>query len=107
MELHTLTITEASAKLRAGEITSVELAQAMLSRIEAHNPALNAYLTVTADLALEQARTADERIKNGSASPLTGIPLAIKDVICVKGVPATAGSRILEGYVPPYNETVI
>ena len=107
MELHTLTITEASAKLRAGEITSVELAQAMLSRIEAHNPALNAYLTVTADLALEQARTADERIKNGSASPLTGIPLAIKDVICVKGVPATAGSRILEGYVPPYNATVI
>ncbi|MEK9164027.1 MAG: Asp-tRNA(Asn)/Glu-tRNA(Gln) amidotransferase subunit GatA, partial [Chloroflexota bacterium] len=51
--------------------------------------------------------TADERIKNGSASPLTGIPLAIKDVICVKGVPATAGSRILEGYVPPYNATVI
>ncbi|MEK7277368.1 MAG: amidase family protein, partial [Chloroflexota bacterium] len=71
MELYTLTITEASAKLRAGEITSEQLTQAMLSRIAAYNPALNAYLTVTADLALEQARTADERIKNGSASPLT------------------------------------
>ena len=79
----------------------------MLSRIAAYNPALNAYLTVTADLALEQARRADERIKTGTASPLTGIPLAIKDVICVKGIPATAGSRILEGYVPPYNATVI
>ncbi len=107
MSLHSLTITEASAKLRAGEITSEQLTQAMLSRIAAYNPALNAYLTVTADLALEQARRADERIKNGSASPLTGIPLAIKDVICVKGIPATAGSRILEGYVPPYNATVI
>jgi aspartyl-tRNA(Asn)/glutamyl-tRNA(Gln) amidotransferase subunit A len=79
----------------------------MLKRIEAHNPALNAFLTVTADLALDLAKRADARITAGTASPLTGVPLAIKDVICIKGVQATAGSLILKGYRPPYNATVV
>lgn len=107
MELHPLSIAAAAAKLRAGEITSVELTEAFLRRIEALNPKLNAFLAVTADLALEQAREADRRLKTESATPLTGIPVAIKDVICVKGVPATAGSKILGGYTPPYNATVV
>jgi aspartyl-tRNA(Asn)/glutamyl-tRNA(Gln) amidotransferase subunit A len=62
---------------------------------------------VNAESALEQAKQADARIQNETASPLTGVPLAIKDVICVKGLPATAGSRILKGYRPPYNATAI
>ncbi|MBI5290441.1 MAG: Asp-tRNA(Asn)/Glu-tRNA(Gln) amidotransferase subunit GatA [Chloroflexi bacterium] len=107
MELHTLSLTEAAAALRRGETTSVELTRALLGRIEAHNPALNAFLTVTGEWALELARRADGRIQSGAASPLTGIPLAIKDVICVQGVPATAGSLILKGYRPPYHATVI
>jgi aspartyl-tRNA(Asn)/glutamyl-tRNA(Gln) amidotransferase subunit A len=107
LEPHALTITQVTAKLRAGEITSVELTEAFLRRIEALNPKLNAFLAVTADLALEQAREADRRLKTEAATPLTGIPVAIKDVICVKGVPATAGSKILSGYLPPYNATVV
>jgi len=107
LELHGLSVTEAAAKLRSGETTSVALTEAMLKRIEAHNPALNAFLTVTADLALELAKQADARIKAGTASPLTGVPIAIKDVICIKGVQATAGSLILKGYRPPYNATVV
>ncbi|MBI4770437.1 MAG: Asp-tRNA(Asn)/Glu-tRNA(Gln) amidotransferase subunit GatA, partial [Chloroflexi bacterium] len=107
MELHTLSLTEAAAALRRGETTSVELTRMLLGRIEAHNPALNAFLTVTGEWALELARQADARIQSGAASPLTGIPLAIKDVICVQGVPATAGSLILKGYRPPYHATVI
>ncbi len=107
MELHALSIAAAAARLRAGEITSVELTEAFLRRIEALNPKLNAFLAVTADLALEQARQADRRLKTKSAAPLTGIPIAIKDVICVKGIPATAGSKILGGYIPPYNATVV
>ena len=106
MELHTLTLAQAAAKLRSGETSSVALTEAMLARIEKHNPALNAFLHVSAESALEQAKQADARIKNGTAAPLTGVPLAIKDVICVKGSPATAGSLILKGYRPPYNATV-
>ncbi len=107
MELHTLSLTEAADALRRGETTSVELTRALLGRIKAHNPALNAFLTVTGEWALELARQADAWIQSGAASPLTGIPLAIKDVICVQGVPATAGSLILKGYRPPYHATVI
>ncbi len=107
MDLHTLTLTEAAAKLRSGETTSVALTEAMFNRIEAHNPKLNAYLHVSEETALAQAKQADARLKGGTALPLTGIPIAIKDVICVHGMPATAGSRILQGYRPPYNATVI
>lgn len=105
--VHTLTLTEAAAKLRSGEITSVALTEAMLARIEKYNPSLNAFLYVNADGALEQAKQADARIAANDASPLTGIPIAVKDVICVKGLPATAGSRILQNYRPPYNATVV
>ncbi|HEY8737438.1 MAG TPA: Asp-tRNA(Asn)/Glu-tRNA(Gln) amidotransferase subunit GatA [Candidatus Dormibacteraeota bacterium] len=90
------------------EISSVELTESVLGQIDAVGRETHAYLAVTRDLALHQARAADARIREGDrVRPLTGIPIAIKDVLCVEGVPATAGSRILEGFVPPYSATVV
>lgn len=106
--MHTdLTLTEAQRKLRAGEITAVELTQAHLDRIGALEPALHAFLTVTAERALEAAAQADRRRAAGDDSPLLGIPLAIKDVLATEGVPTTCGSRILEGFLPPYTGTAV
>ena len=112
--LHELTIHEAAALLRAGEVTAVELTGAVLDRILAVDNDIKAYLTLTPELALEQAAEADAALaaaRQGDTLAdlplLTGIPLAIKDVITVEGVPLTAGSKILEGYVPPYNATVV
>lgn len=102
-----LTITEAANKLRSGDSTSLALTQTVLKQIEAHNAELNIFLTVTADEALEAAQRADERLRRGEATPLTGVPIAIKDVICTQGIQTTAGSKILKGYRPPYNATVI
>jgi len=101
-----LTISEALAKLATGEITSVELTQAHLDQITAHDDAIKSYLTVTPELALEQARQADEARANGDTRPLLGIPFAIKDVISTEGVETTCGSKILKGYVPVFNATV-
>jgi len=102
-----LTLSEARAALRAGAITAVALAQAHLERIRALEPDLHAYLTVTEDLALQAAEDADRRRASGDDSPLLGIPLAIKDVLMTRGVPTTAGSRILEGFIPPYTATAV
>jgi len=113
MSLTNLTLIEASARLQAGEVSSLELTEACLDRIEAHDADLRAFLSLTPDLALAAARAADERIiewrKNplNPFNPLTGIPLAIKDVLCVKGTRTTAGSRILEGFVAPYTATAV
>ena len=113
MDLYRLTIHEAADLLRGGEISSVELTQSVLDRIVAVDNEVRAYLTLMPKPALEQARAADERFvawrKAGRAEPLPvllGIPLAIKDVICVEGVPTTCGSRILEDFHPPFNATV-
>lgn len=112
--LYTLTLHEAAALLRDGEISATELAESVLDRIYGLDNTVKAYLALTPELALESARQADEQLaaarRGGSAagvSPLLGIPLAIKDVITVEGVPLTCGSRILEGYVPPYQSTVM
>lgn len=105
--LTNLTISEALEKLRAGEITSVELTQAHLDQIEQYDAQIKAYITVTADLALQQAKAADEARANGEDKPLLGIPLAIKDVISTKGIETTCGSKILKGYVPVFDATVI
>ncbi len=106
-DLTVLTIDEAHQMLKNGEISSVELTRAYLERIEALDGAIQAYLTVTADLALEQALRADARRKAGEDSPLLGIPLAYKDVLCTEGVETTCGSKILKGYVPPYSATAV
>ncbi len=112
--LHELTIHEAAALLRAGEITAVQLTEAVLDRILAVDNAIKAYLTLTPELALEQAAAADRAItaarrddRLADLPALTGIPLAIKDVISVEGLPVTCGSKILEGYVAPYGATVV
>jgi aspartyl-tRNA(Asn)/glutamyl-tRNA(Gln) amidotransferase subunit A len=106
--LHELTIHEAGELLRQHEISSVELTQAYLDRIRAVESKVKAFTLVTDDLALKQAKEADRRLASGATlSPLTGIPLAIKDVICTKGVTTTCGSRMLEHFVPPFDATVM
>ncbi|XWX03737.1 Asp-tRNA(Asn)/Glu-tRNA(Gln) amidotransferase subunit GatA [Aggregatilineales bacterium SYSU G02658] len=106
-QLTDLTLTEALHQLDAREISSVELTQAHLAQIERLDPQVRAFLTVTAELALKQAEAADALRAKGETRPLLGIPLAIKDVITTKDVETTAGSKILKGYVPIFNATVI
>ena len=107
MQLHTLTIHEAHDLLTAKKISSVELTQAMLDRIHDVDPQVKSYVTVTDELALEQARGADERIAKGvNVTPLTGIPFSMKDCISTRGVRTTCSSKILENYVPQYSATV-
>ena len=89
------------------EISAAELLEAHRERIEEADGRVGAYLRLTAELAAGQAREADRRIAAGEAGPLTGIPMAIKDVLCVEGVETTAGSRILAGFRPPYDATCI
>ncbi len=107
MELYSLTIHEAQGKLRHGEMTSVELTESVLERIAAVEDKIGAYISLQADLALNMARLADERRATGEDHPLLGIPLGIKDVLITQGVPTTAGSKILEGFVPPFDATAI
>ncbi|HEY3310129.1 MAG TPA: Asp-tRNA(Asn)/Glu-tRNA(Gln) amidotransferase subunit GatA [Anaerolineales bacterium] len=104
-----LTLTEASALLQKGKLSSRELTTAVLERINALDGKLHAFLHVAAESALEQAEAADRQRKSSSAveSPLLGIPLAVKDVLAVAGYPCTCGSKILEGYLPPYTATAV
>ena len=102
-----LSIEQAGAQLRSGQVTSVELTQAVLDRIVAVDNDVRAYLTLAPEPALEQAAEADRRRAAGADHPLLGVPLAIKDVIGVEGLPASAGSRLLENYVPPYSATAV
>jgi aspartyl-tRNA(Asn)/glutamyl-tRNA(Gln) amidotransferase subunit A len=102
-----LTIHEAHVLLKSKQMSSVELTQATLKRTRALDPKIKALLTVTEDIALIQARAADERIAKGDCGPLTGVPAVMKDVLCTKGVRTTCSSKMLEHFVPPYNATVI
>ncbi len=109
MSLNELTIAQASEKLRAKEIKATELTEACLSAIEAGNKALNAFLLVTADKAIEAAKESDKRLGAKSKSgirALEGIPLGIKDLYCTKGVRTTACSHILHNFEPTYESTV-
>ncbi len=106
-DLTSLTVAEARQLLRQRAISSRELTSAYLERIQQLEPALHAFISVTADLALDMADAADQRIARGDDAPLLGIPIAIKDVLVTRGVRTTAGSRMLENYVPVWDATVV
>ena len=101
------TVAELSVALAAREVSSVELTRAYLDRIARHNDALNAFITVCEESALEQAQVADGKRAAGDNAPLSGIPLAHKDIFCTEGVLTTCGSRMLRNFVSPYNATVV
>ena len=101
------TLKQLSAQLAAKKISSRELTQAFLDRIAQLNPVLNAFITVDAEKSLAQADAADKRIATGQAGPLTGIPVAQKDIFCAKGWRTTCGSKILANFVSPYDAQVI
>jgi aspartyl-tRNA(Asn)/glutamyl-tRNA(Gln) amidotransferase subunit A len=108
MELHELSAHELMDALAAGQASAVEATEACLRRIEAVEGGIQAFMTITADLALEQARGVDERRARGDALPATaGVPIAIKDVLCTRGVRTTCSSRILASFVPPYDATAV
>lgn len=107
MELTSFTLTELRAALRQGETTSVAATQAILDRITAVDNEIKSYITICDELALVQAEEADRRLAKGEQSPLLGVPVAVKDIICTRGVETTAGSKILEGFVPPYDAFVV
>ncbi len=107
MNLHMLTIQQAQALLREKKITAVELIRAVMERIRSIEDKVGAFITLVETSAMEQAREADRRIDAGDPSGLLGIPVAVKDVLCTRGIRTTCGSRILENFIPPYDATAI
>ncbi len=101
-----LTITEALQKLKSGEISAVELTRAYLDRIEKYGKELNCYITVTPERAMADAAASDARYAAGTALPLDGIPIEMKDLFATRGIRTTAASRMLENFVPEYESTV-
>ena len=98
-------VKELAADLRTRKVSSIELTKEGIARIRSRQPALNAFITVTEEQALEQARAADQRIADGNAGPMTGIPIAHKDIFCTAGVRTTCASRMLADWVAPYDAT--
>jgi len=105
--MHRYTLSELSRALQQGDFNSEELTRHYLDRIETHDAQLNSFITVTEELALEQARGADLARRSGQAGPLTGIPLAQKDIFCTQGVKTSCGSRMLDNFIAPYDATFI
>jgi aspartyl-tRNA(Asn)/glutamyl-tRNA(Gln) amidotransferase subunit A len=105
--MHTRTLAQLAGDLRARRFSATELTRHLLSRIERFDGELNAFITVTAEQALAQAAAADRRLAKGGATPLTGIPLAHKDIFCTAGVKTSCGSRMLDNFVSPYDATVV
>ncbi|NWF54527.1 MAG: Asp-tRNA(Asn)/Glu-tRNA(Gln) amidotransferase subunit GatA [Syntrophaceae bacterium] len=106
MKLYQMTAHQLHQLLLRKEVTSREITQSVLQRVEEVEGRIHAFITLTPEMALEQAAAADRRIQKGEAGPMTGIPVAIKDVICTQGVLTTCGSHILENFIPPYDATV-
>lgn len=106
MDINQLTITQVKRGLKEKKFSSVELTRACLARIRNLNGQVNAYLTICEEEAIGVAKRADKLISSGDKSPLLGIPFSMKDVYSTKGIRTTAGSKVLENYIPPYNATV-
>lgn len=104
--MHNKSIAELGRALRASEFSSEELTRLYLDRIRQLDPQLNSFVTVTEDQALAQARAADQRLRQGGAGPLTGIPLAHKDIFCTRGVKTSCGSKMLDNFAAPYDAHV-
>jgi len=107
MELHQLTIHELQKLIQNGEVSSMQITRSVFSRIDEVEERVHSYIRLMKDEALAAAARADEDIKKGNIRPLTGIPVALKDIVCTKGIPTTCGSNILHNFVPPYNATVV
>lgn len=107
MKLYELTIQKAHRLLKQKEISSRELTRAVLDRIDDIDEKVGAYITVDHEMAEDQAEKADAAILKGRMSSLTGIPIALKDLMCTQGLRTTCGSRILENFIPPYDATVV
>lgn len=105
--MHEKTIAELSLGLKNKAFSSQELTQAFLARIQTLDPKLNAFITVTEDMALASAKAADALLAKGEAGPLTGIPIAQKDIFCTKGVRSSCGSKMLDNFISPYDATVV
>ncbi|OAI18937.1 aspartyl/glutamyl-tRNA amidotransferase subunit A [Methylomonas koyamae] len=104
--MHNKTLSELAAGLRGKQFSSVELTQAFLARIDQHRN-LNAFVSVSAETALQQAQAADQRLAAGDATVLTGIPIAQKDIFCTLGIKTSCGSKMLDNFIAPYDATVV
>ena len=107
MPAMTTTVAEIQQGLADGQFSSVEITQDYLTKIGLFNDSINCFITITDDLALQQARAADEIIAAGNAQPLTGVPLAHKDIYCTDGIKTSCASKILDNFIAPYDATVI
>ncbi|HAI67815.1 MAG TPA: Asp-tRNA(Asn)/Glu-tRNA(Gln) amidotransferase GatCAB subunit A, partial [Gammaproteobacteria bacterium] len=105
--MHNKTLSELSRALHQRECSSVELTRYFLERIKTHDTQLNSFITQTPELALAQAKSADERLNDGTAHALTGIPIAHKDIFCTQGVKTSCGSKMLDNFIAPYNATLV
>ena len=107
MELNQLTIHELQEKIKNGETSAVKITESVFQRIDAVEERVHSYIRLLKEEAMIAAFKADEVIKKGEIKPLTGIPIALKDIVCTKGIPTTCGSHILHNFVPPYDATVV
>ncbi|HON58231.1 MAG TPA: Asp-tRNA(Asn)/Glu-tRNA(Gln) amidotransferase subunit GatA [Smithella sp.] len=107
MELYQFTIHELQDKIKNGDVTATQITASVFSRIEAVEDRVHAYIRLMKDDAFAAAARADADIKQGRLKPLSGIPIALKDIVCTRGVATTCGSHILHNFVPPYNATVV
>jgi len=107
MELNQLTIHELQEKIKNGDVSATQITESVFSRIDAVEERVHSYIRLIKDEAFAAAAKADENIKKGDIKPLTGIPVALKDIVCTKGITTTCGSHILHNFIPPYNATVV